>query len=214
MSSQPSTVLPPAHQTMLLAHRAMVRDLERVAAAAGELAQSSDDRRAEVLREYVERVFQVIEHHHEGEDAYLWPLLRERGGDEEALALLEAEHEALSQALHAWHEASARLGSDPQAAADLAARSAEVHERLSEHAGDEERELAGRLAPALDAAAWKGFATHMRRTAPLWTLRFMPAWLASVAAPHERYGVPARPLARLFGAGLARTQREIFGAQS
>lgn len=208
--SQPSTVLPPAHLTMVLAHRAMVHDLDRLATVADELAQTPDASRTAALRRYVERVFHIIEHHHGGEDAHLWPLLRERGGDPEALALLDAEHEELAKALHVWHEAVHRLDADPATAVDLAARTREVHERLAAHAADEERELTGRLAPVLDAAAWKGFATHMRRTAPGWTLRFMPAWLAAVAEPHERAGIPARPLARLFGPSLARAQRTVF----
>lgn len=212
MPSQPSTVLPPAHLTMLLAHRAMVHDLDRVATAAEELAKSPDTVRAAALKQYVERVFYVIEHHHAGEDAYLWPLLRERGGDPEALALLDAEHEQLSKAVHVWHDAARRLDDDPATSADLATRTREVHERLAEHAADEERELTGRLAPVLDAAAWKGFANHMRRTAPAWTLRFMPPWLAAVAAPHERAGIPARPLARLFAPSLDRTRRAVFTA--
>jgi hemerythrin-like domain-containing protein len=209
--TQPDAGLPPAHQTMLLAHRAMVRDLERVTAAAGELAQSPDPGRAAALRTYVDRLFQVIEHHHQGEDDHLWPRLREQGADTEALELLSTEHEELAEALHTWHDVSRRLGEDDRAAAELAASTREVHRRLGTHAADEERELAGRLAPALDAAVWRGFATHMRRTAPAWTLRFMPAWLASVAAPHERHGVPAKPVARLFRGRLERDRQAAFG---
>lgn len=210
MPSQPSTALPPAHLTMLLAHRAMVHDLARLATAADELARTPEAARVSALQQYVERVHYVIEHHHGGEDAYLWPLLRERGGDPEALALLDAEHEELGKALHLWHEAALRLDGDPATAVDLAARTREVHEKLAAHAADEERELTGRLAPVLDAVAWKGFATHMRRTAAGWTIRFMPAWLAAVAEPHERAGIPARPLARLFTPALLRAQRAVF----
>ncbi|EST37199.1 hypothetical protein N566_14315, partial [Streptomycetaceae bacterium MP113-05] len=212
MSPQPSTALPPAHLTMVLAHRAMVHDLERVATAADELERTPDAARTTALKKYIERVYSVIEHHHGGEDDHLWPLLRERGADPEALALLDAEHEQLSEALHAWCAAARGLDGDPARAAVLATRTREVHERLAEHAADEERELTGRLAPVLDAAAWKGFATHMRRTAPGWTLRFMPPWLAAVAAPHERAGIPARPLARVFAPWLDRTRRAVFTA--
>ncbi|MFE3057018.1 hypothetical protein [Nocardia sp. NPDC059239] len=51
----------------------------------------------------------------------------------------------------------------------------------------------------------------MRRTAPLRTLRFMPAWLLSVAGPDDAAGVPVPPLARMFSGRLERTQRAAFG---
>ncbi|MEU2183485.1 hemerythrin domain-containing protein [Streptomyces thermolilacinus] len=207
----------PAHRTMLLAHRAMVRDLGRVARSAEQLAHSPDPGRAAALRGYVDRLFQVIEHHHEGEDEFLWPRLRRLGADEEALTLMTTEHAELAKLLHDWHAASTRLGTDAGAgagagtAAELAALTEGVRDQLSRHAADEERELSGRLAPVLDAAVWKGFSAHMRRTAPGWTLTFMPAWLASVAGPDERAGVPARPVAALFRGRLEKQQRAAFG---
>ncbi|MGW0903839.1 hemerythrin domain-containing protein [Streptomyces sp. NPDC002853] len=203
--------LPSGHQTMLLAHRAMVRDLDRVARSAEQLARTPDAAQAAALRDYVDKLFQVIEHHHEGEDDFLWPRLRELGADQEALALMTAEHEELAKVLHTWHETSKRLGTDPAAATELAKRTEEVREQLAGHAGDEERELLGRLAPALGKQIWKGFATHMRKTAPGWTLRFMPAWLLSVAEPGEQGGVAAAPIGKLFSGWLEKRQRAAFG---
>ena len=203
--------LPPGHQTMLLAHRAMVRDLGRVARTADELSRTADAERATALRDYVDKLFQVIVHHHEGEDDFLWPRLRELGAEPEALALMTTEHEELAKLLHTWHETSRRLGRDSAAAAELAVCTEEVRDHLADHAGDEERELLGRLAPVLGKQVWKGFATHMRKTAPGWTLRFMPAWLLSVAGSHERGGVPAAPIGRLFSGWLEKTQRAAFG---
>ncbi|OEJ98200.1 hypothetical protein J116_018900 [Streptomyces thermolilacinus SPC6] len=204
---------------MLLAHRAMVRDLGRVARSAEQLAHSPDPGRAAALRGYVDRLFQVIEHHHEGEDEFLWPRLRRLGADEEALTLMTTEHAELAKLLHDWHAASTRLGTDAGASSDAGAGAAAglagltegVRDQLSRHAADEERELSGRLAPVLDAAVWKGFSAHMRRTAPGWTLTFMPAWLASVAGPDERAGVPARPVAALFRGRLEKQRRAAFG---
>ena len=63
----------------------------------------------------------------------------------------------------------------------------------------------------VDEGIWKGLESHMRRTAPLWTLRFMPAWLLSVAGPDAAAGVPVPPLARMFSGRLERTQRAAFG---
>ncbi|MFV2122002.1 hemerythrin domain-containing protein [Streptomyces sp. Act-28] len=208
---QSLAALPPAHQTMLLAHRAMVRDLDRVARAAGKLAQSPDPAPAAARREYVDKLFQLIDHHHEGEDEFLWPRLRQLGADEEALTLMTTEHAELARLLHGWHGAGRRLGTDAGAAAELASLTEGVREQLARHAGDEERELSGRLAPVLDERVWKGVATHMRKTAPGWTLKFMPAWLSSVAGPDERGGVPAPPVAALFRGWLEKRRRAAFG---
>ncbi|UNS99101.1 hemerythrin domain-containing protein [Streptomyces tubbatahanensis] len=210
MTESATAALAPGHQTMLLAHRAMVRDLERIGRAARELPAGNAER-ATALRDYVDRISQLIEHHHEGEDDFLWPKLRERGADEEALALMTAEHEDLTKVLHVWHATSRRLGSDEAAPAELATQTDTLREQLAQHAGDEERELTGRLAPALDKGVWKGFATHMRKTAPGWTLRFMPAWLLSVATPAERGGVPGAPIGRLFSGWLEKNRRAAFG---
>lgn len=211
MNPSATTPLLPAHQTMLLAHRAMVHDLGRIARTAEQLATTPDPERAAALRAYVDKLFQVIEHHHEGEDDFLWPRLRELGADEAALDLMTEEHEMLAKLLHAWHVASTRLGTANDSAAELAQLTAGVRDHLAEHAGDEERELLGRLSPALGEQIWKEHATHMRKTAPGWTMSFLPSWLLSVAAPGEQHGVPAVLIARMFSARLKRTQRAAFG---
>ncbi|MCX4098764.1 hemerythrin domain-containing protein [Nocardia sp. alder85J] len=203
--------LPSGHQTMLLAHRAMVTDLPRISAAAARLAETPDATRGAALSGYVDRVHTLIVHHHEGENDYLWPGLRKAGADEAAIALLAAEHEELDKFLAEWHRTALEMGEGGSAAADLARISMDVHERVVAHAADEEAELVGRLAPAIDKSLWKGFETHMRKTAPLWTLRFMPAWLLSVAGPDELGGVPALPMARLFRGWLERQQQAALG---
>lgn len=209
--NQPSKTLPRAHLTMLLAHRAMVRDLERIARTADQLSRSADPARAVALKAYAERIFAVIEHHHRGEDTLLWPRLREAGADEEVLALMTGEHEELNKAVHAWHGAIEAFAPDGAGAAELVQRTDEVRELLTKHTSDEERELSDRLAPALNEQVWKRFERGMVTSAPMWTLRFMPPWLSSVAEPSERAGVPAPPMVSLFRGWLERTQRAAFG---
>jgi hemerythrin-like domain-containing protein len=196
---------------MLLAHRAMVRDLDRVQRTARELAGAPDPVRAAALSGYVDTLARVIHHHHEGEDEFLWPRLHDAGADRQALETLAAEHAELADLLTIWRESGVRPATDGAAAARLAELTADVRDLLAGHAEDEERELLGRLTPSLDEQMWTGFETHMRRTAPLWTLRFMPAWLLSVAGPDDTGGVPAPLLARLFSGWLERTQRAAFG---
>lgn len=203
--------LPRGHKTMLLAHRAMIRDLDRVQRTALDLAATPNPVRAKALAEYLGKLATVIHHHHEGEDEFLWPRLRDAGADGQALEILAAEHSELATLLNAWQEFGATPVSDSAAANRLSELTTAVRGQLAAHAADEERELLGRLAPVLDEPTWKGFENHMRSTAPLWTLRFMPAWLLSVAGPDEAAGVPVPWLGRLFGGWLERAQRAAFG---
>lgn len=209
--NQPVASLAKGHQTMLLAHRAMLRDLERTARTAERLAQHGDPARAAALRAYNEKLTSLIEHHHEGEDEFLWPKLRERDADAESLSLLATEHEELAGVVHDLRAAGRKLGDGPEAAERLRDRADALHVLLKQHAGDEERELLGSLAPAVDSQVWKNFERGMVKTAPKWTLRFMPPWLDSVAQPEEKGGVPAPPVAKLFRGWLQRRQREAFG---
>lgn len=209
--NQSTGSLPKPHQTMLLAHRAMLRDLDRLTTAAEALSEREDAARAAGLRSYADKLLTVIEHHHEGEDEFLWPKLREQGANEEALSLMTSEHEELNEVLHRTQQACARLGDGGAPAAELAAQAGKLRTILEQHAADEERELTGRLAPALNETIWKGFEKGMLKTAPKWTLRFMPPWLNSVARPGEEGGVPAPPMARLFAGWLDKQRQSAFG---
>ncbi|MGW4244791.1 hemerythrin domain-containing protein [Nocardia sp. NPDC004722] len=211
MSLSPATALPRGHQTMLLAHRAMLRDLDRVQRTAATLATTTNPARAQALSAYIDRLAFLIHHHHDGEDQYLWPRLAEAGADREALELLASEHSDLADLLTAWHHAARNPALDGASATRLAALTCELRTHLADHAADEERELLDQLAPSLDEKTWKGFENHMRTTAPLWTLRFMPAWLRSVATPDDDRGVPVPLVARIFSGWLERTQQAAFG---
>ncbi|MGK5534224.1 hemerythrin domain-containing protein [Streptomyces sp. URMC 129] len=209
----PMDSLPKAHQTMILAHRAMLRDLDRIARTAAALSAKPDAERVGHLRTYARRVTQIIEHHHQGEDEVLWPRLSERGADPAALKLLQQEHEELEESQTRLSEAIERLGEDGTGGDELSAAARATHDLLRTHTADEERELLDRLAPALDAALWKRFERDMVKSAPRWTLSFMPPWLSAVAEAGERGGVPALPVARLMRGRLLRRQQAAFGAQ-
>ncbi|SCL30686.1 Hemerythrin HHE cation binding domain-containing protein [Micromonospora pallida] len=210
MSSQPAVGLPAGHLTMRLAHRAMLRDLGRIATTATALADSPDPAQATALTDYADRILQIIEHHHEGEDEFLWPMLRERGAGEDVLTLMTEEHAEL---LGHLKDVTGRLTAldGATAWAGFGAAVQRLRDSLAAHCADEERELTDRLAPALDASAWSRFERNMVKTAPKWTLAFMPPWLDSVAEPAERAGVPARPVAKLMAGSLRRRQQRAFG---
>ncbi len=54
----------------------------------------------------------------------------------------------------------------------------------------------------------------MTRTAPKWTLGFMPHWLASAARPEERKALPAAPVTWLMRGSLKRQRRLALGTQA
>ncbi|WP_223874645.1 hypothetical protein [Salinispora fenicalii] len=89
-----------------------------------------------------------------------------------------------------------------------------MRQALLAHTADEERELAGRLKPVLGDREWKISERKMTRTAPKWTLGFMPHWLASAARPEERKALPAAPVTWLMRGSLKRQRRLALGTQA
>lgn len=114
--------LPRGHQTVLLAHRAMIGDLDRIQRTTTELADAPNEARASALSAYAGKLAYVIHHHHEGEDEFLWPRLRAAGADPEALATLTAEHAELADLLTRWTESVAQPVTDAASATRLSAR--------------------------------------------------------------------------------------------
>ncbi|MBA0053327.1 hemerythrin domain-containing protein [Streptomyces sp. AJS327] len=197
---------------MILAHRAMLCDLSRIADTAGSLTQRPVPGRPSGLQAYGLRITEIIEHHHQGEDDIIWPELSRRGADAEALALLQKEHDDLQRHQTDLHDALKALTEDGGGAEAVEKAARATHDALGTHTRDEERELTGRLAPALDADLWKRFEGGMVKSAARWTLWFMPPWLSSVAGPGEEGGIPARPMAALMAGRLRRHREAAFGS--
>lgn len=211
MAHPPFHTLHRSHQTMLLAHRAMSRDLTCLSRAAAVLAERPDAAQARALAKYTDQLLHLIEHHHTGEDDVLWPELAKRGADAEALELMAAEHGELAGLLKQTAAAAADLTSDSSAAQRLSAAASDTHALLARHAADEEDELLGRLAPHLTDEVWDALRKHMVKTQAPWAFTFLPPWLADVARPEERTGVPAPLIAKLGGSRLRSLRRAAFG---
>ncbi len=211
--TEPQTAagLPRQHQTMLLSHRAMTQDLDRIARTAARLEHHYDREREGHLRAYTEKLLVSIEHHHIGEDTFLWPALAEAGADPEALALMTAEHGDLAQLLAELHTALAQPLDRPAAARGLAEAARATHTLLAEHAADEERELLGRLGPFLTDEVWTTYQQGMFRTAQEWAFGFIAPWLASVAGPAEAGGLPPAPNLADLLQDFRRQQQAAFG---
>lgn len=200
------------HVVMIVAHRAMVRDIRQIADAADRWSRAADRGGAAPLVDYAGKVVELIEHHHAGEDASLWPMLVDRGAPAEAIQLMTREHAELNEQVERVKKLLDGVagGGTPDAWAELSEAAGRLHDVLAEHTRDEERELAGSFAPMLGAAEWKSFEKAMLKTAPRWTLSFMPPWLAAAATEQERRRLPALPVARLMRGRLARRRDSAF----
>jgi hemerythrin-like domain-containing protein len=167
-------------------HAAVRRDLTRLATALDRVPDG-DRARAEELHRAFANLQEQLTHHHEGEDAHLWPMLSGVGADPELLHAMESEHGAMSEALagtDAALAAFARTGSSADAATarTSVARTADVVER---HLAHEEDELEPVLAPHLGSPEWKAVEKKLRRQ-PLGVVGRFFAWVTDGMGHQER----------------------------
>ena len=108
----------PADTRMMgIVHRALLRDLARARVVLTNTAPPPDSQRKAVA-EHLLWMMRFLHHHHTGEDAGLYPMVRER--NQAAADLLDAmnsDHDAIAPGITAVERAAAEYGS-----ADLADR--------------------------------------------------------------------------------------------
>jgi hemerythrin-like domain-containing protein len=167
-------------------HAAVRRDLDRLAAALGEL-RDGDTTRAQALERAFANLRTELTHHHEGEDTYIFPMLGRIGVDKGLLDAMESEHHAMAEALAETSralETVARSGSAADAAAARASvvRTREVVERHLRH---EEDELEPQLMPHMESAEWKAVEKKLR-SQPLGIVGRFFAWLTDGMSEENR----------------------------
>lgn len=174
----------------LLVHRALRRDFGALAQAIGRADGTA--RRGRALASYAQATLWRLEHHHHGEDAKVWPLLRAKAPEAAALLeALESEHQHLDRlvadaraALEATgsRHARAQAAERDQAAAAWAALST----ALGSHLDKEEQEVLPLLGQRVTAAEWKPTEKYFIRTLGPRRLLAYIAWLSSAAGTQER----------------------------
>ena len=167
-------------------HAAVRRDLDRLSTALGQL-RDGDTARAQALERAYSNLRTELTHHHEGEDAYIFPMLDEAGVDKDLLHAMESEHHAMAEALTETAgamDAVARSGSAVDAAAARASvdRTRDVVDR---HLLHEENELEPQLAPYLESPEWKAVEKKLSRQPPGVAGRFF-AWLTDGMSDEHR----------------------------
>lgn len=150
-----------------LIHAAVRRDLDRLAAALGRLADGDRGRAGELQRAFAHLRLELT-HHHEGEDTHIWPMLAGAGVDAELLAAMQAEHHAMSEALADTDAAMSRLAASGSATDAAAARASveRTREVVEQHLAHEEDELEPQLRPHLETREWKAVEKKLSRQPP------------------------------------------------
>jgi len=176
-----------------LIHEAFRRDLGRLSSALR--ATGVDQRRARELAAHWAFVEDQLHHHHEVEDASLWPLVRPKlAGREEELSVLsqmESQHVVLLPHCEAIGKGFATMTAQPsdQAGTELAGAIDQLGTELAVHLADEEQRCFPVIDQALSAEEFESFgkatakAIGMRGSA-----RFFP-WIFDSADPIERTAV-------------------------
>jgi len=174
----------------LLLHRALRRDFAALAQAIGRA--DAPARRDRALASCARTTLWRLEHHHHGEDAKVWPLLRAKAPQSAALLdALESEHQQLDRlvadARAALEVTGARHGQPRTDGRDQAAAAwAALSSALGGHLDKEEREVLPLLGQRVTAAEWKPLEKYFIRTlGPRRLLAYIP-WLSSAAGTQER----------------------------
>jgi hemerythrin-like domain-containing protein len=200
-------------------HGAVRRDLGRLQDALA-AARDGDVGRARDLDRAFGYLHGELVRHHRGEDAHVFPMFAGFGVDPALLEAMEAEHEAMAQALADTKAAMASYaGSGSKSDADRAlATVRRTREVVDRHLGHEERDLDPLLREHLDSPEWKAVEKKLRSEPPAVAGRFF-AWVQDGMGDDERQyltgAVPAPVrvlLSRVFGRAYHREIAPVWRA--
>jgi hemerythrin-like domain-containing protein len=172
---------------MKIAHRVMLRDLDRTTGITMAMADGGvpiTRRRVRASVRYLELMGESIHHHHHAEDDILWPVIEQRAGSHIDLAPLTEDHEALGPKLDGLRIAVRLFGAEPtqRTAAVVAGRLVEMRNMLHEHIAEEERDTFPVIRRYLSVADWKDVEARIRKAA---RMGFELPRIAAAVTPDE-----------------------------
>ncbi|MDL9937781.1 hemerythrin domain-containing protein [Gordonia sp. ABSL1-1] len=207
---------------MYVAHHAFRRDLADFAACAPHTPVADTDT-WRALADRWSSFYDVLHHHHTGEDEALWPLLLSGADDDEQAVLhaMEAEHELIDPLLTACSAGFAAMAAGPGRAddtvrADLAGSLQRTFETLSAHLAHEESAAMVIMQRRMSPAEWDAFEETMRgEVKPREVLAVGPFLVKGLPADDRQAimsRLPAilRILTRLGERSFARRDRRAF----
>ncbi len=203
---------------MYVMHRAFRRDLDALAAVVPAVDLGDRGRWRALARRF--GLFATFLHkHHSGEDAHLWPLLRERGADPGVLDRLEAEHAGIDPLLAscaAALEALAAGRGNEGTRQELADTVVRMRDALGAHLAHEERDGMALVQRHLTPEDWSRLDEEFAREYGPRDVLPALGWVAS-AVPAEALTRLLGPkplmaaLGRVLGRRFARADARLFG---
>jgi hypothetical protein len=198
-------------------HGAFRRDLDRfVGALTG--FHAGDAHRARQLGAAWDNFDRQLTDHHEGEHAIAWPALARIGVSEKTLTDMDAEHEAMAEALERARLAMSSLRASPGAGeAEVALAAVQrLRDVTLDHLEHEEREIEPVYLAQHDSPEMKEMGKKFAKVSPARGGQFM-AWLTDGATREEqealRGNVPGPVLAvmvGLFGRGYRKNVAPVW----
>lgn len=201
---------------LLLAHRAMLRDLDRLAELTRQLATTRLDRkRATAVAAYLSDFCDSIHHHHSAEDDVLWPVLERSAGAHVDLTELTDDHAVLGPGLARIREGAAALRATHTVSTELAADLADLRDTLHEHIADEERTIVPLIREYVSDDEWNRVESVIRKRGAKMTFE-VPRILAvctddELAETRRAGGVPVALMIKLLPLAFKRRESLVFG---
>jgi hemerythrin-like domain-containing protein len=206
---------------MIVVHTALLREFRLLPRAVARV-DAGATRRAAVVDRHLGFLCDLLHHHHEGEDALLWPKLRDRvpAAAMAHLDEVETQHAGLDAALQAVAAARTRWTADASAAHRdaLVTELDHLYGQLKEHLDTEESSVLPLAASVLTDAEWHavGEAAVAAMPKPALLLAFGmfayegdPAVLRDVLASAP--AVPRLLLPRIAPRAYARRAAQVHG---
>jgi hemerythrin-like domain-containing protein len=140
---------------MRIVHTALRRDIDRAKHALSELPYPDDSQR-QALSKHVAWMMGWLHHHHETEDAHLYPLVRRQ--NPAAVGVLDdmdADHVAIQPAIAAVEDAAARYGGSTDAREELLSALDTLSAVLVPHLQREEHEAMPVVSATLTQRQWR-----------------------------------------------------------
>ncbi len=191
-------------------HEAVRRDLARVSAALAGARDGDRERAAQIARGW-SHLRDQLRHHHEQEDALIFPALPAFSIDPALVAEMETEHGEMSGALtHADGAMTTYAASGSTVHADLAATAVrDATEVVTRHLEHEEADLEPLIRPHLESKEWRAVEKQLRKQPIGVSGRFF-AWLLDGASPEARDFLTStipKPVLTLLSRGFGRGYR-------
>jgi hemerythrin-like domain-containing protein len=215
----------PVDMTMMyVMHHGFRRDLNRFVEAVAATPLAAKETWVALAARWG-RFFEVLHHHHSGEDAGIWPFLIERADDEERATLeaMEEEHSHIDPLLTSCAEGFAVLAGDlvgvnaDDVRAALKVRLAATRDALSRHLAHEESEAMVILQRHMTAEDWERIEQeHFRTDQSFGQLRYLVCWIAEdLPVPVrsgllDEAGVPFKLIWWLSRGSFDRLERRAF----